>query len=80
MLGAYLRDARVNAGLTQEQLAHAARLDRTYISMLERDLRSPTLEVFFDLCHALDLKPSTLVGRIEGEYKPKSRRSRRRSK
>jgi transcriptional regulator with XRE-family HTH domain len=79
MLGRHLREARLEAGLTQEQLAQAARVDRTYISMLEREERSPTMAVFFDLCHALAIKPSTLVARAEGEYRPQSRRRRHRS-
>jgi transcriptional regulator with XRE-family HTH domain len=65
MLGKELRDARVAAGLTQEQLSFQAGLSRPYISMLERDLKSPTLETLFLLCEALGISASTLVGRVE---------------
>ena len=65
MLGDELRKARESAGLTQEELAFKARVHRTYISMLERDKKSPTLEVMFRLCRALEVSPSKLIARIE---------------
>lgn len=65
MLGEELRRARENAGMTQEQLAHTAGVDRSYISQLERDLKSPTLDMLFRLCDALDVSASELVGRVE---------------
>jgi transcriptional regulator with XRE-family HTH domain len=65
MVGRHIRWAREQAGLTQEQLADAAGLHRTYVSMLERDKRSPTLEVFFRISKALAIQPSKLLKRIE---------------
>ena len=41
MLGEELRAARLRAGLTQEELAHRANVDRSYISQLEHNLKSP---------------------------------------
>ena len=74
MLGPELRRARDEAGLTQEQLAFQAGLDRTYISQLEHDKKSPTLDVLFRLCEALGIAASTLVARIERSSKPTKRR------
>lgn len=51
--------------MTQEQLAFAAELDRTYISQLERDKKSPTLDVLFRICDALGIRLSELIARIE---------------
>ena len=68
MFGRHLREARKLAGLTQEQLAHKAKLDRTYISLLERDLRSPTLKIFFRICQVLGVRPSDLVTRMESKH------------
>jgi transcriptional regulator with XRE-family HTH domain len=65
MLGDELRKARRSAGLTQEQLAFAANLDRTYISQLEHDKKSPTLDVLFRLCDALGMPASRLIARVE---------------
>ncbi|MFI5381827.1 MAG: helix-turn-helix domain-containing protein, partial [Tepidisphaerales bacterium] len=55
MVGRELRKAREAAGLSQEQLAFQAGVHRTYVSMLERDKKSPTLTVLFRLCKALGI-------------------------
>ena len=47
MLGDECQKARTTAGLTQEQLAFEADLDRTYISQLEHEKKSPTQEALF---------------------------------
>ncbi len=65
MLGEELQKARKRAGLTQETLAFEARVDRTYISQLEHDKKSPTLEVLFRISKALGVKASVLIARVE---------------
>lgn len=65
MLGSELRKAREAAGMSQETLAFEAGVHRTYISLLERDLKSPTLKVLFRICRALDISASELVARVE---------------
>ena len=65
MLGEELRKARKKAGLTQEKLAFEAGVDRTYISQLEHDKKSPTLEVLMRICAALSIKTSVLIARVE---------------
>ena len=67
-LGEELRKARTDAGLTQEELASAAKLDRAYISQLENDHKSPTVDTLFRLCGALGIKGSTLLARVEGPH------------
>jgi transcriptional regulator with XRE-family HTH domain len=68
--GDVLRDCRTRAGITQENLAFRAELDRTYVSLLERGLRQPTLETLFRLAAVLEIAPTTLItrmiGRMEG--------------
>jgi transcriptional regulator with XRE-family HTH domain len=71
MFGEELRKAREAAGKTQEQLAFDAELDRTYISRLEHDKKSPTLDSLFRLCDALGISAATLIARVE-----RSRRKR----
>lgn len=63
--GAVLREAREKAGLSQDQLAHDAGLHRTYISLLERGQRQPSLRAITTLAQALRLTPSTLIARFE---------------
>jgi transcriptional regulator with XRE-family HTH domain len=65
MLGEEIRRAREEAGLSQEELADKAQLHRTYISLLERNKKSPTLAVLARIAAALDLQASELVQRSE---------------
>lgn len=51
-----VRRRRRELDLTQEQLAQISNLDRTYISLIERAERSPTLENVEKLAHGLGLK------------------------
>lgn len=64
VFGAELRRVRKAANLTQEELAFRTGLDRTYISLLERGLKSPTLTTFFRLCQELDQKPDIFIAHV----------------
>jgi transcriptional regulator with XRE-family HTH domain len=59
--GRALRAARLAKGLSQEELADEAELDRTTPSLYERGLRTPTLTVLIDIGRALDMEPTQLV-------------------
>jgi transcriptional regulator with XRE-family HTH domain len=61
--GQILRDCRDKAGVSQEELAGLADIDRTYVSLLERGLRQPTLDTLFRLSRALGVAPATMVSR-----------------
>ena len=65
MLGEELRKAREAAGLTQKALSFDAEIDRTCISQLENDKKSPTLETVFRLCDVLGIEASELISRVE---------------
>ena len=64
MIGKELRKARKEAGLSQEKLAGKAGVHRTYISLLERDVKSPTVEVLLRICGALEMKASDILKRL----------------
>jgi transcriptional regulator with XRE-family HTH domain len=49
-----LRRLRVGHGLSQENLAVDAGIDRTYVSRLERGLENPTVAILDQLAQALD--------------------------
>ncbi|MDJ1171470.1 helix-turn-helix transcriptional regulator [Roseofilum sp. BLCC_M154] len=51
-----IKNARIKAGLSQEQLAELIGVDRTYISFLETGKRSPSMETFFQLLKYLDIE------------------------
>ena len=51
--------------LSQEQVGFEANLDRTYISLLERGLQSPTLRTICQLAAVLKISPTKIVKRTE---------------
>ncbi len=63
--GLVLREARLKAGLTQEQLAHRSGVHPTYVSQVERGLLSPTLTKLEAMAAALGTRPSQLLRAAE---------------
>lgn len=63
--GRVLRETRKRRGLSQQSLALETDLDRTYISLLERGKRQPSLRTLFVLAEALGTKASILVRKLE---------------
>jgi transcriptional regulator with XRE-family HTH domain len=49
-----IRKLRVKIGVSQENLAVDAQIDRTYVSRLERGLENPTVAVLEKLASALN--------------------------
>jgi transcriptional regulator with XRE-family HTH domain len=56
-----LKKARLNAKLTQEELAVRAGVDRTHISDIERGINVPSLVVLYKLARGLELSPYELL-------------------
>ena len=56
-----VRRARKAAGLSQEELASEAGLDRTYISQVERGKRNVTIVVLARIARALKTTPDRLL-------------------
>jgi len=56
---------RKRLGISQEELAFRAEVHRTYISQLERGLKSPTLSVILKLSRAMKASASKLVAAVE---------------
>jgi transcriptional regulator with XRE-family HTH domain len=67
MLGRELKKARIAAGLTQEELAFRADISRNYVSLLELDEKSPTVQMLLRLCKVTGVKASAILARIEGK-------------
>jgi transcriptional regulator with XRE-family HTH domain len=58
-----LRSAR---GLSQEELAHLAGRSRNYVSALENERHSPTLDLVQTIAEALEVSPIVLLQRPKG--------------
>lgn len=67
--GRVLREARRDKGVSQDALAGLCDFDRTYPSLLERGLRSPTLGMVFRLSEALELDPLEVVKKTYDELR-----------
>jgi transcriptional regulator with XRE-family HTH domain len=63
--GKVIRELRLNAGLTQEQLGLEADLRRTFVSLMELGEQQPSLTTLFKLAPALGVQPSEIVRRTE---------------
>lgn len=65
LVGSVIQKVREQKGLSQEVVSGLADIGRTHLSAIERGERKPTLETFFRISDALNIKPSELIARIE---------------
>lgn len=61
IFGQVLLEQRRSKNLTQEDLAIKSDLDRTYISLIERGMRQPTITTLFRLSTALEIFPEEII-------------------
>lgn len=60
-----LRECRLGKGLSQEQLAEAASLDRSFISLVERGIQSPNIVILLKMAHVLGVPAADLIAKME---------------
>jgi transcriptional regulator with XRE-family HTH domain len=65
-LATRVRDTRIERGLSQEALAFAAGIDRTYQSQIERAIGNPSLRVLCAIAEALNVDLLYLLSEDEG--------------
>jgi transcriptional regulator with XRE-family HTH domain len=65
--GKVVKRLRTERSLSQETLAFEADMHRTYISQLERGLKSPSLRTILKLAQVLAVDLKTLMGLVEEE-------------
>ena len=63
--GLALRHIRQEKEISQERLGLDAGFDRTYISLIERGINSPTIRTVVKLAGVLQVAPSEIVRRME---------------
>lgn len=56
-----LRILRKQRGLSQEALAHQAGIDRNYVGQIEREEKSPTIDMIEKLATALAVDPISFM-------------------
>jgi transcriptional regulator with XRE-family HTH domain len=74
VLALNLRRKRREAGLSQEELAHRAGIDRTYISSLERSVYNAGIDVVDRLARELGLEAVDLLQRPGSDAPARSRK------
>jgi transcriptional regulator with XRE-family HTH domain len=65
IVGKIIQCEREKRGLSQEVLSGLAGIGRTHLSAIERGERKPTLETFYRIGGALNMKASELFAAIE---------------
>lgn len=63
--GKVLKSLRTERGLSQEEFAMNVGLHRTYISQLERGLKSPSLRTIKKICDELEVNIAYFIELIE---------------
>ena len=74
VVGTVIQELREKKGLSQEFVSGLAGIGRTHLSAVERGERKPTMETFFRISDALQIKPSELMAMIENALAQKEDR------
>lgn len=61
LVGRNVRALRQAKGWSQEELAFASGLHRTYVSGVERGVRNPTILILGQIAGALEIEPAELL-------------------
>lgn len=72
IVGMVIQRLREQRGLSQEVLSGFADIGRTHLSAIERGERKPTLETFYRISEALEMRPSAVMALIEDEIERRS--------
>ncbi|MBF8164730.1 helix-turn-helix transcriptional regulator (plasmid) [Stutzerimonas stutzeri] len=78
--GRVLADLRRGVNLSQEKLGFEAEMDRSFISLLERGKRSPTLDTLVRLCQVLHVSLSQLTSLVEAKLEEMNAQEERHSR
>lgn len=70
--GMALRKLRKSSGLSQEELALEAGIQRNFVSLIELGRNQPSITTIFKLADALSIRPSKLVQLADDELTKKA--------
>jgi len=71
VVGCVIQEFREKKKMSQELVSGLAGIGRTHLSAIERGERKPTLETFYKIGQALNIRPSVMLERIEEEMERK---------
>ncbi len=67
VVGTVIQRIREEKGMSQELTSGLAGIGRTHLSAIERGVRKPTLETFYRIAEAMNMRPSELLRAVETE-------------
>lgn len=67
IVGRVIQRIREKKKMSQELVSGLAGIGRTHLSAIERGERKPTLETFYKIGQAMEIRPSVLLAAIEEE-------------
>jgi len=67
IVGKVIQEYRESKDISQEVLSGLAAIGRTHLSAIERGERRPTLDTFYKISQALEIRASDLLRAIEEE-------------
>lgn len=67
--GEVIKELRKKYQISQEKLAEASNLDRSFISLLECGHKQPSLITIFQLAEAFNLSASKILSLVEAKIK-----------
>lgn len=71
VVGKVIQRIREEQHKSQDLISGLAGIGRTHLSAIERGERKPTMETFFKIAYALDMRPSEIMKEIEKELEYK---------
>jgi XRE family transcriptional regulator, fatty acid utilization regulator len=66
-IGPALKRVRKQMGITQARVAATGKINRGYVSDLERDENKPTIDMIFQVAYGLGIEPYELVRQIQND-------------
>ncbi|NLK12175.1 MAG: cupin domain-containing protein [Candidatus Phytoplasma sp.] len=69
-IGKKIRALRLGNNLTQEELANRVELTKGYISQLENNLTSPSIQTLFSILEVLGTPIYEFFGKVEEDFEP----------
>ncbi len=67
-VGERIHELRIENGLSQEQLALRADITTTYLGLLERNMKNPTIKVIEQICNTLNISLADFFANTSNTY------------
>jgi transcriptional regulator with XRE-family HTH domain len=80
IVGRVLREAREASGMTQQDVAMRADMDRAYISEVENGKRAVSVDRLLRICGSMNVRAANVISDVEQDLQSKQRQAPRRAR